>query len=250
MIFDALPLATKDILMELFKSELAGDFYLIGGTGLSIQTGHRPSEDLDFSTLREKIDSDAVSVILNRLRENGHTTKLAMNQGKISQARINGYNLLDYVRDYLIDDRIKLTFVALRYDKNFCQHISGLISTDNIYQFPILSIEGIFSTKALVIEKRIKSRDLFDLHYMMINHGFTIQNLFTLVSTFGENGTDYAKSVLTGEFPLDEDDEGFSTLGISVPMDSIYQYFSNAINDYETDEAKNIIASLGTFKPY
>ena len=41
---------TKQVLIKLVKQGLVTDFYLAGGTGLSLQLGHRKSIDLDFFT--------------------------------------------------------------------------------------------------------------------------------------------------------------------------------------------------------
>ena len=61
--------------LELLK-ELSGieDFYLAGGTGLALQTGHRPSVDLDFFSGRNLLDFDGRNVLLQNLyREAGFT---------------------------------------------------------------------------------------------------------------------------------------------------------------------------------
>ncbi|MBU0569594.1 nucleotidyl transferase AbiEii/AbiGii toxin family protein [Patescibacteria group bacterium] len=41
---------TKQVLIKLVEQGLVTDFYLAGGTGLSLQLGHRKSIDLDFFT--------------------------------------------------------------------------------------------------------------------------------------------------------------------------------------------------------
>ncbi|MEK7577245.1 MAG: nucleotidyl transferase AbiEii/AbiGii toxin family protein [Patescibacteria group bacterium] len=49
---ETLPSDTK-VLLEKFQHSIPsflGQFYLSGGTALSLQTGHRESEDLDFFT--------------------------------------------------------------------------------------------------------------------------------------------------------------------------------------------------------
>ncbi|MBM3124552.1 MAG: nucleotidyl transferase AbiEii/AbiGii toxin family protein [Chloroflexi bacterium] len=56
--------AIREILAVFFKSEIAGEFYLAGGTALALQLGHRLSVDLD---LFSQIHSD-VPALMEPLR--------------------------------------------------------------------------------------------------------------------------------------------------------------------------------------
>jgi predicted nucleotidyltransferase component of viral defense system len=55
---DAVPTGTMDILVFLAKQPCLQDFYLVGGTSLALQIGHRLSVDLDFFTSHKKNISD------------------------------------------------------------------------------------------------------------------------------------------------------------------------------------------------
>ena len=48
MFTNTLPASTAQLLEKLKGAEFLQDFYLSGGTALSLQLGHRESEDLDF----------------------------------------------------------------------------------------------------------------------------------------------------------------------------------------------------------
>lgn len=50
---------TFDLLVELSASERLKDYFLVGGTALSLQLGHRKSIDLDWFT-RQPFDSQAL----------------------------------------------------------------------------------------------------------------------------------------------------------------------------------------------
>ena len=75
MFEDAVPEKLKAILKKITPVVRAERFYLAGGTGLALQTGHRVSEDLDFFrdvsfdpnfllfTLKSKTDSSAEVII-------------------------------------------------------------------------------------------------------------------------------------------------------------------------------------------
>jgi len=47
--------ATLDLIYTLQRDVLLSDFFLVGGTALSLQIGHRISNDIDFFT-RESFD--------------------------------------------------------------------------------------------------------------------------------------------------------------------------------------------------
>lgn len=51
---DAVPAGTMDILRFLANQSCLQDFYLVGGTSLALQIGHRLSVDLDFFTSDKK----------------------------------------------------------------------------------------------------------------------------------------------------------------------------------------------------
>jgi len=54
-----LPSKTKNLLEALSKKSFIKNFYLAGGTALSLQLGHRLSFDLDFFT-PEEFDSQKI----------------------------------------------------------------------------------------------------------------------------------------------------------------------------------------------
>jgi len=54
-----------DTLLELNKSVLFKNYFLVGGTALSLQIGHRISEDIDLFT-RQDIDKDEILAFMNK----------------------------------------------------------------------------------------------------------------------------------------------------------------------------------------
>ncbi|WP_271629127.1 nucleotidyl transferase AbiEii/AbiGii toxin family protein [Caldicellulosiruptor sp. DIB 104C] len=52
MFFNVLEYQRYEVLNKIVKSDVIGEFYLGGGTGLALQLGHRVSEDFDFFTNR------------------------------------------------------------------------------------------------------------------------------------------------------------------------------------------------------
>jgi len=54
-----------NLLKELQASEVFADYFLVGGTALSLQLGHRISDDIDLFT-RQDINKDVILDFLNR----------------------------------------------------------------------------------------------------------------------------------------------------------------------------------------
>jgi hypothetical protein len=93
------------LLNELQRVEIFRDYFLVGGTALALQIGHRRSDDIDLFTQNE-IDKEAIGVFLF---ENYRNKVLVINsQNIIYQVKINDikvdfvkhpYNLIEYVKE-------------------------------------------------------------------------------------------------------------------------------------------------------
>lgn len=49
---------------------------------------------------------------------------------------------------------------------------------------------------------------------------------------------EYAKSVLIGAVPLDRQDEGFSAIGVTEPIENIQAFFKAKVDEYEQSLAE------------
>ena len=229
---DNLPAETQRVFSYLASNTLLKRFTLIGGTALSLQIGHRSSEDLDFWVPASCMPTNDVNGIVSMARDAGLDIQLVTPNEKIINAKINhGINLLDYARDYAING-VKVTFFS-RHDPLY-RHFDTfprLHGTDTAFQ--IMGQEGIFAMKSHVIYQRVRSRDIFDLK-TFIQNGKSIPDIFAAALASDCNCTqEYAKSVLTGEIPLDKDDEGMSGIGITETIENLYDFFRNAIDNHE-----------------
>ena len=235
-----MPQKTRAVFELLAKRVELKDYVLLGGTALSLQIGHRLSEDLDFCLFEDRLDGSALDALIQQISKD-HQVMLMTPASKITQAKINGTDLLTYSRDYLIDGT-KVTFFA-RNDVPYA-YFSQLetISPDNI-TFRLMASSAIFKMKAWLIQKRVKSRDLFDLMQLLIIKGENVERLFNAardaeVAIYSE---EFIKDVLTGLVPLDADDEGFESIGLKISLEDIYVYFRRAIDDYEIGRAAALI---------
>jgi hypothetical protein len=94
-----------DILKDLQRRDIFKDYFLVGGTALSLQLGHRISNDIDLFT-RNDINKDEILDFLNR-DYNGNY-QIHNIQNIIYQISINGVKV-DFVKyDYNLLEDIKL----------------------------------------------------------------------------------------------------------------------------------------------
>lgn len=243
-----MPERTRSVFEALSKEPLMSGFVLIGGTALSIQIGHRLSEDLDFWLPGDRMSKPRVDAVLANLAVKGHHHDLVTPAWKISQAKINGTDLLAQSRDHVIDG-VKVTFFA-RNDIPY-QHFSKMrrIVEDGI-GFEVMHKDSIFDMKAWLISQRIRSRDLFDLMVFVRDQGKTIRDILEAgVAADPGYQREYAKDVLIGTVPVDKEDEGFASIGLDVDIKSVHEFFLDRVNQYEISVATSIVRSMETATP-
>lgn len=114
---DSLPKETRRLFDYLSSVSEIKNFTLIGGTALALQFGHRNSEDLDFWLPAEKMNKHLVSSVVGSTQRAGFSARLATPHASIVTAKINGYDLLSFARDYVIGG-VKVTFFS-RLDNPF-----------------------------------------------------------------------------------------------------------------------------------
>ena len=212
---------------------------LIGGTALALQLGHRISLDFDFAQFGGTLPSFTIDKLISRLKREGHQTQMITSSAEISQFKINhGLNLLDRVRDYVIDG-VKVTFFV--HGKNSSQE-EFYLSARKVHEtdmcFNILGIEGLKVAKTLVLADRVRSRDLYDLYVLMREHDYTLDKLFSTVKELGTvDDPEHYKAIMRGEIPLDEDDEGLEAVEPDTNYEQIIEFFNHEIDEYETEFA-------------
>jgi hypothetical protein len=240
-----LPENTRNVFEYLANEPLLQGFTLIGGTALSLQIGHRVSEDLDFWTSNETLKKRDISMLIRNAQESGFSAELAMSGDKIIAAKINGLDVLLYSQDYKING-VKVTFFA-RKDVPY-HYFDGF---DRIkYQdtsFSIMTEAGLLAMKSYVIHQRTRSRDIFDL-YALLKRGHLIEDILDYGKKAEPSSSiECAKAVLTGLIPLDKDDEGLMSIGELTSMSEVYDFFKQKINDYETAIAAQIKKDMQIF---
>lgn len=131
--------ATLNLLKDLNEKERLKDFFLAGGTALSLQIGHRKSIDLDFFTL-----------------ENFSSNEIADSLSDFSNLEIinsSQNTLLTFI------DNVKADFIRHHYPL-----IKNIKSIDG---FRIASIEDISAMKLNAINNRGAKKDFYDLYFLL-----------------------------------------------------------------------------------
>lgn len=239
MQFESLPQATRDLFHYAAGCPELAPFTLVGGTALALQTGHRLSLDLDFATFDETLPRPAIQQWVNRLRDEGVPTANITSPSAASTFRINtGKSLEAYAQDYEIAG-VKVTFFAharTAAQRQWYQQADRLLSTER--SFSILGLDGLKTAKTLVLADRIRSRDLYDLMILIRDHGLTLSKMAELVRTLGHNN-DFERysAAMTGELPLDQEDEGLTGPKVTETMQDVYEFLGSHVDQWQLRQA-------------
>ncbi len=141
------------VLKKLMACESLKEFYLVGGTALSLQWGHRISDDIDmFRFTNEEIDGTLIFDEIEAITEN------------ISEIGRKNYYLK------LLIDGVKIDI--LRYKHPI---IGPTFEIDGIR---MLSAEDIAPMKLLAISNRGAKKDFYDLYFLL--QKFTLEEMYGL----------------------------------------------------------------------
>ncbi len=128
-----------ELLKKIMSEKLFSDFYLVGGTSLSLQMGHRNSIDIDLFGNSE-INFD---LFIEKLSEYGEV-KVAQSTKNILITKIND---------------VKVDFVNYKYPL-----LTDCLYTDNIR---MLSTKDIAAMKLNAIAGRGSKKDFIDLYFLL-----------------------------------------------------------------------------------
>ena len=143
-----LPIDTKNILNALSKTDFIRDFYLTGGTALSLLIGHRESQDLDFFN-QKNFEPELVQ---KKLETVGNLKSVAIEAGTLN----------------CFLDNVKFQFLYYPY-----RLLEAKIEWENIYLSSKLDLA---CTKLITISARGSKKDFIDIYFLLKE--FDLQLLF------------------------------------------------------------------------
>lgn len=178
-----LPPATERLWQRLQSEPLLAGWYLIGGTALSLRISHRVSEDLDFAWPQEKkLPRPALDALVRSLGNDGW--HLARNDAAAAYEEflLAGLSLLDYQQDFIaISDigQVKLTFFSPE------PPLSAILPATEAPAPVVAPLPLLFHRKALAACGRSTVRDWVDLHVLMTQHAFGMDDFVAAYEAAG-----------------------------------------------------------------
>jgi hypothetical protein len=142
----------KETLTILSKHQLFQSFRLVGGTSLSLQLGHRMSDDIDLFTdaLYDSIDFSAIDALLRNTFN--YVSVLQTGPVGMGTSYLVGKSRTDTVK------------VDLFYTDTFIQPAL------EIGPYRLATIEEIIAMKIDVVQRIARKKDFWDLHELLSSH--------------------------------------------------------------------------------
>lgn len=147
MFLDILNEAQTNLLPTI--SKFKREYYLVGGTAIALQIGHR--ESIDFDLFKEK-----------SLRKSEIFKKIQQDKYHI----IHGYE--DYNQLNLVINDVKFTFFQFPYKVESVKEIKGIIKMPDLLTLSAM--------KAFALGRRAKWKDYVDL-YFLLKHHFSVDEI-------------------------------------------------------------------------
>ncbi len=143
---------TLELLKELMLFPELQDFFLVGGTALALQIGHRISVDIDLFTMND-FDSE---MLLSKMSMQFTVMNIAVKQNSLS---------FDIASDNSGSEAIEVDLIKYSYPL-----INPVLEEGSIR---LLSIEDISAMKLSAIAGRGSKKDFYDIFYLLPKLGFS-----------------------------------------------------------------------------
>jgi hypothetical protein len=228
-----LPGRTEKLLRAIDGAPSAGDLLLVGGTALALRIAHRRSADLDFAFPAQRLPRRKVDNLLDELRSAHEVTPMA-NVAAEQDFLNSGLELADCQRDYSIDG-VKVTFFTP--DPSILgQALRGEAGLHGLKQIRVADLDSLFLMKAVTLNSRVTTRDLFDVYTLIRGHGYREADVFRFAQQF-----DFSPDTLKARLRHARsriDDPGIELPdGVPPTFEQLQAYFIEAINRVEQDAA-------------
>ena len=204
-----------NLLKDLQKKEIFNNYFLVGGTALSLQLGHRISYDIDLFT-RNNINKDEIMDLLNRDYKGNYQI----------------HNIQNIIFQISIND-IKIDFV--KYDYNLIEDIK---SEEGIRY---LGKKDISAMKLMAIANRgDQAKDFIDIYYLLEEIG--LKDMFEYYKQkFNQNDINPIKRSLVYFDDITKSNWlSVKLLKDTLSIEKVKQTIINKMNDYN----KNVIGEI------
>ena len=189
-----------ELLKKISEVVSIDDYYMIGGTALSLQLGLRESYDFDFC-VKSQFNNE---ILLNELRNIGNV-EVMQNQKGTCDVLLNGVQ------------------VSFFYYPN--KVIKDFVKTEEMPKLKIASVLDIAVMKMVAIGGRGAKKDFFDLYNIIQKCNITIDELVNrLIQKCGDN-INYVNIIMGLSYFEDADDEILPKTFIPYNWDDIKKFF-------------------------
>lgn len=237
-----LPEPTEKLLRIIDSSPSASNLLLVGGTALALRIAHRRSADLDFAFASQRLPKRKIDTLLNELRTR-HDVKPMANVAAEQDFIDSGLALADYQRDYTVDG-VKVTFFTPDPSK-VGGALRGEKGVQGLRRIRVADLDSLFLMKAVTLNSRMSTRDLFDVYTLVREHGYPESDIFTYAQQF-DFSPDTLKARLR-HIRRRADDPGIETPDGEPPsFEQLQTFFIDAINRVEQEAAAQAVRRRDT----
>ncbi|HEV2441532.1 MAG TPA: nucleotidyl transferase AbiEii/AbiGii toxin family protein [Steroidobacteraceae bacterium] len=232
-----LPERTEKLLRAIDGSPSASNLLLVGGTALALRIAHRRSADLDFVFASQRLPRRKIDKLLNELRTRHRVTPMA-NVAAEQDFLDSGLELADYQRDYSVDG-VKVTFFTADPSR-LGEALQGEAGVHGLKRVRVADLHSLFLMKAVTLNSRMTTRDLFDVYTLVREHGYRESDIFRYAQQF-----DFSPETLKAR--LRHARRRVDDPGIEVPdgeppaFEQLQAFFVDAINRVEQEAAAQAI---------
>lgn len=185
------------------KLKFFPDFYLVGGTALALQIGHRISVDFDLFT-----DKEIKKSLLPKVEKifQGHQIEILVN---------NSEQLT------LLIDKVKLTF--------FHYPFPVILEFKEFDSVKVLSIPEIAVLKAYAIGRRATFKDYIDLYFILKENYITLNKIEELADKKYQDKFNFRLFLEQLIYLKDVEDVGIQFIRNKVTKQEVQDYFQELI---------------------
>lgn len=236
-----LPARTEKLLHAIDGYPSASGLLLVGGTAMSLRIAHRRSADLDFAFASQRLPRQKIDKLLDGLRT-AHDVRPMANVAAEQDFLDSGLELADYQRDYSVDG-VKVTFFTPDPSK-LGEALRGEAGIQGLKRIRVADLDSLFLMKAVTLNSRVTTRDLFDVYTLVRDHGYRAADIFGFAQQF-----DFSPDTLKIRIRHARrrpDDPGIEVPDSIPPtFEQLQAFFVAAINRVEQDSAAEAMRRNG-----
>ncbi|HVC30856.1 MAG TPA: nucleotidyl transferase AbiEii/AbiGii toxin family protein [Steroidobacteraceae bacterium] len=232
-----LPEPTERLLRTIDVNPSAKDLLLVGGTALTLRIAHRRSADLDFAFSSKQLPRRRIDGLLDDLRAEHEIIALA-NVAAERDFLDSGLEISDYQRDYSVGG-VKVTFFTPDPAK-LGEALRGDLGVHGLTRIRVADLDSLFRMKAVTLNSRTATRDLFDVYTLVRKHGYREEDIFGYARLF-DFSPDTLKTRLR-HARRRADDPGIEVPdGVPPTFEQLQAFFVEAVNRVEQEQAERAI---------